>query len=69
MHKLFYPALRLLYDDDVVEEDAIFRWYGSDRSKQLGPAATALREKASVFIKWLQETEEEDSEEEEDDEE
>lgn len=52
-----------------MEEDAIFRWYGSDRSKQLGPAATALREKASVFIKWLQETEEEDSEEEEDDEE
>jgi translation initiation factor eIF-2B subunit epsilon len=63
LHKLFMPAVRLLYDDDVVEEDAIFKWYGSDRSKQLGPAATALREKASVIIKWLQEAEEEDSDE------
>ncbi|KAG2177536.1 hypothetical protein INT44_008048 [Umbelopsis vinacea] len=63
LHKLFLPALQLLYDDDVVEEDAIFRWYGSDRSKQLGPSATALREKATVFIKWLQEAEEEDSDE------
>jgi hypothetical protein len=51
-----------------VEEDAIFRWYGSDRSKQLGPSATALRQKASAFIKWLQETDEESEEDDEDDE-
>jgi translation initiation factor eIF-2B subunit epsilon len=63
LHKIFLLALQLLYDDDIVEEDAIFRWYGSDRSKQLGPSATALREKASVFIKWLQDAEEEDSDE------
>lgn len=52
-----------------MEEDAIFRWYGSDRSKQLGPSATALREKATAFIEWLQETEEEESEEDDEDDE
>jgi translation initiation factor eIF-2B subunit epsilon len=66
LHKLFIPALRLLYDDDVVEEDAIFKWYSSDRSKQLGPSSSMLRDKASVVIRWLQEAEEEDSDEEDD---
>jgi translation initiation factor eIF-2B subunit epsilon len=63
VQKLFIPALRLLYDDDVVEEDAIFKWYGSERSKQLGNSATLLREKATAIIKWLEEAEEEDSDE------
>ncbi|KAG2171432.1 hypothetical protein INT43_009093 [Umbelopsis isabellina] len=61
MQKLFIPSIRLLYEDDVVEEDAIFKWYNSDRSKQLGSPATSLREKATAMIKWLEEAEEEDS--------
>ncbi|KAJ2958430.1 hypothetical protein NQZ79_g5982 [Umbelopsis isabellina] len=61
MQKLFIPSIRLLYEDDVVEEDAIFKWYNSDRSKQLSSSATSLREKATAMIKWLEEAEEEDS--------
>jgi translation initiation factor eIF-2B subunit epsilon len=64
MQKLFIPSLRLLYEDDVVEEDAIFKWYNSDRSKQLGSSATSLREKATAMIKWLEEAEEEESDDE-----
>ena len=66
MQKLFIPALRLLYDDDVVEEDAIFKWYGSERSKQLGVASSSLRDKATAIIRWLEEAEEEDSDEDDD---
>ncbi|KAG9291447.1 hypothetical protein G9A89_021866 [Geosiphon pyriformis] len=34
--KLLAPSLKFLYDLDVIEEDAIIRWYKSDRSKEAG---------------------------------
>ncbi|KAI8976815.1 hypothetical protein BDB01DRAFT_802670 [Pilobolus umbonatus] len=66
LNKLFLGALQLIYNADIVEEDAIRVWYASDKSRAT-PALTKLREKATKFIEWLDEAEEE-SEEESDDE-
>lgn len=61
--------LQLLYNEDVVEEDSVFRWYASDISKNGTPSEVKLREKATKFIDWLREADEESSEEEDDEEE
>lgn len=66
--KLFLGALQLLYNGDIVEEEAIRAWYNSDLSKAT-PAESKLREKATKFIEWLDEAEEESEEEESSDEE
>ncbi|CAO3615447.1 unnamed protein product [Mucor fragilis] len=66
--KLFLGALQLFYNADIVEEEAIRRWYNTDLSKAT-PAEAKLREKATKFIEWLDEAEEESEEEEESDEE
>lgn len=66
--KLFLGALQLFYNADIVEEEAIRRWYNSDLSKAT-PAEAKLREKAAKFIEWLDEAEEESEESEDSDEE
>ncbi|SAM05978.1 hypothetical protein [Absidia glauca] len=65
--KLFMGALQILYNIDVVEEEAVMEWYTSDISKSGSPAEVKLREKAAKFVEWLNEAEEE-SEEDSDDE-
>lgn len=76
----FFPVvLKLLLDEELVEEDVFFAWAGdltrndftAEQSLIDIDTLDALKTSASPFIKWLQEAEEEgdDEEEEEDDEE
>ncbi|KAI8369361.1 nucleotide-diphospho-sugar transferase [Radiomyces spectabilis] len=62
--KLFLGTLQLLYNMDIIEEDAIMQWYDSEASQNGSAAEIALREKATKFIDWLNEAEEEDSDDE-----
>jgi translation initiation factor eIF-2B subunit epsilon len=64
--KLFLGALQMFYNADILEEDAILRWFNSDLSKAT-PAEEKIRDRSTKFIDWLEEAEEE-SEEESDDE-
>ncbi|CAO3668495.1 hypothetical protein G6F70_008717 [Rhizopus microsporus] len=63
LNKIFLGALQLLYDSDVVEEDAIRAWYNSESSRS-NPLESKLRDRATKFIEWLDEAEEEDSDDE-----
>jgi len=65
--KVVPHVLKHLYDEDVLEEDPVLKWYGA---KSRGDAAK-VKEAAKVFVTWLEDAEEEDEdeEEEEDDEE
>lgn len=56
--------MQILYNDEVVEEDAVLKWFATDASKTGSPAELKLREKAVKFVDWLQEAEEESSDEE-----
>lgn len=60
--------LKLFYDSDILEEKAILEWSQKVSKKYVSKEiATQIHEKATPFIKWLQEAEEEESSEEEDD--
>ncbi|KAH3660037.1 hypothetical protein OGAPHI_007242 [Ogataea philodendri] len=47
--------LVILYDEEVVEEENIYKWWGSDESKSIG-----ARSKVGKWIDWLQEAESEE---------
>ncbi|PNF27949.1 hypothetical protein B7P43_G16441 [Cryptotermes secundus] len=51
--------LHLLYDKDILGEDAILKWYNSDDKSS---TAAALRKQVAPFIKWLEEADEESDE-------
>ncbi|CAO3623356.1 unnamed protein product [Cunninghamella echinulata] len=57
--KIFLGALQILYNIDVIEEEAIMQWYNSDISKSGTAAEVKIREKAAKFVEWLNEAEEE----------
>lgn len=60
--------LKLFYDSDILEEKAILEWSQKVSKKYVSKEiATQIHEKATPFIKWLQEAEEEESSEDEDD--
>lgn len=60
--------LKLFYDCDILEEKAILEWSQKVSKKYVSKEiATQIHEKATPFIKWLQEAEEEESSEDEDD--
>eukprot|EP01111_Echinosteliopsis_oligospora_P010387 TRINITY_DN3222_c1_g1_i5.p1 TRINITY_DN3222_c1_g1~~TRINITY_DN3222_c1_g1_i5.p1 ORF type:complete len:470 (+),score=193.24 TRINITY_DN3222_c1_g1_i5:292-1701(+) len=63
MLKISAHILKALYDNDVLEEDAILSW-ASTKSK----TARRVLEAAKPFTDWLQEAEEDEEEEEEDEE-
>ncbi|KAI7864603.1 nucleotide-diphospho-sugar transferase [Spinellus fusiger] len=65
--KLFLGALQLLYNADVIEEEAVMMWYTSEASKSGTAAEKKLREKSTVFVEWLNEAEEESEEDSEED--
>ncbi|TPX42539.1 hypothetical protein SeMB42_g05085 [Synchytrium endobioticum] len=66
--KVFPTMLRLFYENDIADEDAIMKWYGS--TARATGALAQVRELAAPLIKFLQEADEESEEEsgEEDDE-
>lgn len=73
----FFPViLKLLYDSDIVEEEAMLMWAGEQgRSEEFTPPAlndeqvSALRAKATPFVTWLEEADEEEDDDDDDDDE
>lgn len=60
--------LKFLYDNDILDEKAIIEWSLKVSKKYVSKnVAAQIHEKASPFVKWLQEAEEEESSEEDDD--
>lgn len=54
--------LKLLYDEDILDEEVILKWAGKPNKKHLPKSVSEeLRAKAKPFIKWLQEAEVEES--------
>ncbi|KAI8066716.1 nucleotide-diphospho-sugar transferase [Gongronella butleri] len=66
--KLFLSSLQILYNIDVIEEDAVMTWYSTSASKDGSAEELKLRERATKFIEWLNEAEEESEEDSDDDE-
>lgn len=64
LSKIFSIALQFLYNADVLEEEAIQKWFHSDLSRST-PGEVKVREKAVKFIEWLEEAEEESEEDDE----
>ncbi|KAG2230933.1 hypothetical protein BDF21DRAFT_357966 [Thamnidium elegans] len=64
LSKIFSIALQFLYNADVLEEEAIQKWFRSELSKST-PGEVKVRERAVKFIEWLEEAEEESEEDDE----
>jgi len=60
-------VLQLLYDADVVEEDAFFKW--AEEKAHADEEDRLFLAKAADFIKWLREAEEEEDDQDDDEEE
>ncbi|GFH22329.1 W2 domain-containing protein [Haematococcus lacustris] len=54
--KLFSDIVRVLYDADIVGEDAIFHWYKKGSHPK---GRNVFTKDIEPFIKWLEEAEEE----------
>jgi eIF4-gamma/eIF5/eIF2-epsilon len=61
----FCDVLNLMYNNDVLSEDAILRWYRRSMQLEKGSAASAsiIREQMLPFIQWLETADEESDEE------
>ncbi|CAG8537382.1 338_t:CDS:10 [Paraglomus occultum] len=59
--KLLFWTIRLLYEQDIIEEDAIMEWYHSENARGIGRPDIygQLRDSLTPFVRWLQEAEEE----------
>eukprot|EP01064_Diplonema_japonicum_P029833 TRINITY_DN490_c4_g1_i1.p1 TRINITY_DN490_c4_g1~~TRINITY_DN490_c4_g1_i1.p1 ORF type:complete len:355 (+),score=142.94 TRINITY_DN490_c4_g1_i1:56-1120(+) len=56
----FPIALKRLYDEEIVQEDAIITWYEGKLNKNNKELSQTLRTKSKPFIDWLQEEEDDD---------
>ena len=58
-------VLKLLYDEDVVDEDFMQAWYAKPGAAKVldvpEGAAAAVRRAAEPFLTWLEEAEEDES--------
>ncbi|KAI9011815.1 domain found in IF2B/IF5-domain-containing protein [Hyaloraphidium curvatum] len=62
-------VLKLLYDEDLIDEEVMLAWADKPSSKYVKKdVSKEIRKKAEPFFKWLREAEEESSDEEDDDE-
>ncbi|KAG0295145.1 hypothetical protein BGZ96_012433 [Linnemannia gamsii] len=66
--RVFAPALRYFYDEDILEEDAILEWYHSEKSQQGTDIEKKLREVAAPMIQHLEQSDSEESDDEDDEE-
>ena len=59
-------VLKLLYDEDIVEEDFMQAWFSKPEAAKVldvsKEAAAAVRKAAEPFLTWLEEAEEDESE-------
>ncbi|KAE8684741.1 uridylate kinase isoform 2 [Hibiscus syriacus] len=58
---LFPQILHLLYDKEILQEDALLRW--ADEKEGADEADKVFLKRSEKFIQWLKEAEEEDDEE------
>ncbi|XP_065852473.1 uncharacterized protein [Euphorbia lathyris] len=56
--QIFSEILRLLYFNDIIEEDAILRW--ADEKKDADESDKVFVKKSETFIQWLKEASEEE---------
>ncbi|KAF9082310.1 hypothetical protein BGX29_002227 [Mortierella sp. GBA35] len=66
--KVFAPALRYFYDEDILEEDAILEWYRSEKSQQGTDVEKKLREVSTPMIQYLEQSDSDDEDDDEDEE-
>jgi translation initiation factor 5 len=62
-------VLQALYEQDVVEEDAVLAWAAAPSSPNAASEDSDFRVKAAPFIEWLKNAEEDDEDEEEEEDE
>ncbi|KAI1312621.1 hypothetical protein EDD11_002930 [Mortierella claussenii] len=67
--KIFAPALRYFYDEDITEEDSILSWYHDEKSQQGTETEKRLHKVATPMIQFLEQSDSEDEDSDEDDEE
>jgi translation initiation factor 5 len=64
--------LKVLYDEDLAEEEVVLAWAGKEDAGAIlglsGEAAAPVRKAAAPFVDWLQEADEDEEEDEEDEE-
>jgi translation initiation factor 5 len=59
--------MKALYDEDILEEEAILEWAGKESKKYVSKEVSRkIHEKVAPFIKWLKEAEVDEDEEDED---
>ena len=71
LYPVFRLILQLLYDEELVTEDALMKWIQAREDEDAGTPRGALFRQPQVqaFVEWLQEEEEEDDEDEDEDDE
>lgn len=67
-NSVFCDVINLLYDEDVLSEEAVLRWFRRGMRLEKGSAASSdiIRDQMIPFVKWLETAEEESDDDDED---